>query len=72
MEGLTLFGFAAVSRMLLFYWLEHRSPWFILCFAAACALSAIYGYLQGAIPFSLVEGVWTLVALQRWRRARGA
>ncbi|HEY3798014.1 MAG TPA: hypothetical protein VGL58_06630 [Caulobacteraceae bacterium] len=66
---LSLFGLFAVSAMLLCYAFESRSPWFILGFAAACALGSTYGFLQGAWPFGLVEGVWTLVALVRWRRA---
>lgn len=67
MDALTTFGFIAVALMLLFYALEHRSHWFILCFAGACALSSLYGYLQGAMPFALVEGIWTVVAFHRWR-----
>ena len=55
--------------MLIFYALENRSPWFILSFAAACVLGSIYGFLQGAWPFGLVEGIWSLVALRRWRSA---
>lgn len=30
MDGLTLYGLAAVSLMLLFYALEDRSHWFVL------------------------------------------
>ena len=30
--------------------------------------SSIYGFLQGAWPFGLVEAAWLLVALHRWRR----
>ena len=37
----------------------------VLAFAAACALGSIYGFLQGAWPFGLVEGVWACVAV--WR-----
>ncbi len=55
--------------MLVFYSLEHRSHWFILAFAVACALASAYGFLQGAWPFGLVELVWSLVALRRWRIA---
>ena len=43
--------------MLVCYALEDRSRWFILAFAAACALGSIYGFLQGAWPFGLVEGI---------------
>jgi hypothetical protein len=73
MDGLTLFGVAAVTSMLIFYALEDRAPIFILCFAASCAASSAYGFLQGAWPFGVVECVWTFVAIQRWRaRTRAA
>jgi hypothetical protein len=68
MTRLSLFGLFAVTAMLVCYALERRSPWFILAFAAACILASIYGFLQGAWPFGLVEAVWACVALQRWRR----
>jgi hypothetical protein len=66
MDALSLFGLLAVTAMLVTYALEDRSHWFILAFAAACALGSIYGFLQGAWPFGLVEAVWTGVALRRW------
>jgi hypothetical protein len=52
--------------MLVTYALESRSRWFILAFAGACVLGSIYGFLQGAWPFGLVEGVWSVVAARRW------
>jgi hypothetical protein len=52
--------------MLVCYALEHRSPWFVLAFAVACALGSAYGFLQGAWPFGLVEAIWCLVAVRRW------
>ena len=70
MDGLTSFGLFAVTAMLVTYSLEERSPWFTLGFAAACAMGSIYGFLQGAWPFGLIEAIWALVALHRWRRAR--
>jgi hypothetical protein len=72
MDGLTWFGLFAVSAMLVTYALEHRSPWFVLAFAVACALASAYGFLQGAWPFGVVEGVWTVVALRRFMLRRGA
>jgi len=66
MNRLTAFGLFAVTVMLISYALEKRSPWFILAFAVACALGSIYGFLQGAWPFGIVEAVWCLVALRRW------
>jgi hypothetical protein len=57
--------------MLVFYALEARAAVFVLAFAAACAASSLYGFLQGAWPFGIVEAVWCVVALRRWwsRRA---
>ena len=70
MSPLTAFGLLAVTAMLVFYALEKRSPWFIFAFAIACVLASIYGFLQGAWPFGLVEAIWSAVALKRWREAR--
>lgn len=67
MDGLTLFGLLAVSAMLACYALEDRGPGFVLGFAAACAAGSAYGFLQGAWPFGVVEAVWAVVALFRWR-----
>jgi hypothetical protein len=67
MDNLTLFGLIAVTAMLVFYALEDRSPWYVLAFAGACALASVYGFLQGAWPFGLVEAIWAAVALHRWR-----
>ena len=71
-DALTNFGLFAVTAMLVTYALEARSAWFTLAFAGSCALGSSYGFLQGAWPFGLVEGVWTLVALSKWwsRRRR--
>jgi len=56
--------------MLVCYAFESRSHWWTLGFAAACLLGSIYGFLQGAWPFGLVEGIWSMVALRRWWRLR--
>jgi len=63
---LSVFGLFAVSAMLICYALEKRNTWFILGFAVSCALGSTYGFLQGAWPFGLVEGIWTIVAARRW------
>ena len=68
MDPLTLFGIIAVSAMMVLYALEDRSPWFVLAFAGACVLASVYGFLQGAWPFGVVEAVWALVAVKRWHR----
>ena len=68
MDRLTLYGLFAVTAMLVTYALEKRSPWFILAFAASCLMGSVYGFLQGAWPFGLVEAVWSVVAALRWWR----
>lgn len=68
-NSLTAFGLFAVSAMMVFYALEKRSRWFILAFAGSCVLASVYGFLQGAWPFGMVEAVWSLVALRKWWRA---
>ena len=70
MNGLTLFGAIAVTAMLIFYALESRSAIFVLAFALACAASSLYGFLQGAWPFGVVEAIWCCVAVRRWWQRR--
>jgi hypothetical protein len=64
------FGLVAVTFTLICYALEDRSPGYILGFAAGSAASAVYGFLQGAWPFGLVEIAWTVVAVRRWTKHR--
>jgi hypothetical protein len=66
MNPLTLFGLFALTAGMICYALENRSLWFILAFGFFCFLGSIYGFLQGAWPFGLVEAVWSLVAIKRW------
>jgi hypothetical protein len=66
MSVLSAFGLFAVTAMLVCYALEARSHWLILGFAAACCLGSVYGFLQGAWPFGVVEGIWAVVAFKRW------
>ena len=65
---LTALGSVAVAIMLLSYWLEPRSKWFVLSFAAASAVTSAYSGLVEAYPITAIEALWALVALQRFRR----
>ena len=69
MTVLSIFGLFAVTAMLVCYALEHRTHWYTLGFAVACALASTYGFLQGAWPFGVVEAVWTVVAVRKWSAA---
>lgn len=66
MTGLNLFGLFAVTVMVLCYALEQRHSVFVLAFAASCVLASVYGFLQGAWPFGIVEAIWSVVAVRRW------
>ncbi|MFZ5618277.1 MAG: hypothetical protein ACOZAA_13260 [Pseudomonadota bacterium] len=66
MDALTAFGLFAVTLMLVAYALEERASVWTLVFAGACVLGSIYGFLQGAWPFGLVEAIWAGVAVRRW------
>jgi hypothetical protein len=70
LDPLIVYGALAVTAMMLCYALEGRSPYFVLAFAAACVASSVYGFLQGAWPFGVVELVWSGVAFRRWLAAR--
>jgi hypothetical protein len=64
---LTAFGAGAVTFMMLMYSLERRNRHFVLAFACGCALSSAYGFLAGTWPFGVVEAIWALIALHRYR-----
>jgi len=66
----TIYGVAALSFMMLMYWLEDRGPAFVLWFALGCLLSSIYGFLSVAWPFGAVEAVWCVIALRRYGTVR--
>ncbi len=68
MDGLTLYGLLAVTAMVTFYAFEKRHHLFILAFAGACGLASIYGFLIEAWPFGVVEAIWAVIAMARWRR----
>ena len=65
---LTLFGSLAVAIMMLAYWLEPRSRWFTLAFAAGCAATSVYSALAAVYPITVIEAVWAVVALRRFLR----
>jgi hypothetical protein len=69
---LTAYGVTALVFMMTMYALESRGNGFVLAFAVGCALSSVYGFLSGAWPFGAVEAIWTVIAVRRWYRQRGA
>jgi hypothetical protein len=68
---LTIFGVCVLAFMMTTYALEHRGRGLVAAFAVGCALSSAYGFASGAWPFGVVEGIWTLVALRRWKNRGG-
>ena len=65
---LITFGVIAVSIMFVSYWNEERSKWLVLMFAIGCGLPSLYSGLAEIYPITVVEGMWALVALQRFVR----
>jgi hypothetical protein len=63
---LALFGTAAVTATVVAYALERRSATFVLAFAGGCALSSVYGFLIGSLPFGAVEAAWAALAVRRY------
>jgi hypothetical protein len=62
----TLYGVVVLTFVMCMYTLEPRDPRFVLAFAVGCALSSSYGFLSGAWPFGVVEGIWSVIALRRY------
>ena len=67
--AVTIYGVCALTFMMGMYALEGRGRLFVLLFAVGCALSSSYGFLSGAWPFGVVEGIWTFIALRRYLAA---
>ena len=68
---LTVFGSLAVGIMFLSYWRESSSKWMVLVFAVASAATSAYSGLVEAYPITVIEALWSIVALQRfYQRAR--
>ena len=64
------FGAVAVALMVIFYALERRSPTYVLLFAFACLMSAIYALLLNSYPFLIAEILWAVIAFYRYRVLR--
>ena len=64
--AVTIYGVCALTFMMSMYALEARGHAFVLAFLLGCALSSSYGFLSGAWPFGVVEGIWTFIALRRY------
>jgi len=67
---ITIYGVIAVTFMMAMYALERRHPAFVLAFAGGCLASAAYGFLSGAWPFGVVEAIWSVIAVRRYRSGR--
>ena len=65
--AVTIYGVLAVTFMMTMYALERRGPIYVLGFALGCVLSSFYGFLSGAWPFGVVELIWSVIAIRRYR-----
>ena len=60
------FGAGAVTVTALAYALERRHRAFAAVLAVGCALSSVYGFAIGSLPFGTVEALWSVIALRRF------
>ena len=68
---ITVFGSVVVAIMFLSYWGERSSKWMVLVFAVASAGTSVYSGLVEAYPITVIEALWSAVALQRfYKRTR--
>jgi len=70
MAAIELLGIVAISIMVVSYALERRGRIYIAIFALGCALAAIYAFYIHSYPFLIAEGLWSVIAIQRWRQAK--
>ncbi|QJB69040.1 hypothetical protein [Parasphingorhabdus halotolerans] len=72
MSGTEALGIFAIVIMVGSYALEKRSPIFIASFAVGCILAATYALLIKSYPFLVAEGVWAVIAANRWRQSHSS
>lgn len=65
--AITIYGICALSFMMTMYALERRHRRYVAAFAVGCLLSSAYGFVSGAWPFGVVEAVWAVIAVRRYR-----
>jgi hypothetical protein len=70
--AVTIYGVCALTFMMVMYALESRGHRYVLGFAIGCVLSSLYGFLSGAWPFGVVEGIWSVIAFRRYLGLRRA
>lgn len=71
LDSLAIYGFLSLVMIVFFYSQERHARICSLGCAAACLMAASYGFVQGAWPLGVAEGLWAIAAFRRWR-ARGS
>ncbi len=70
MPAVEILGLVAITIMVGSYALEQRARIYIAVFAIGCALAAVYAFLIQSYPFLIAEGLWAVIAVRRWWRAK--
>lgn len=65
---LTVFGAVAATTMVVSYALEGKHQRWIAVFALGCAATSLYGFLTQAWVFAVLESVWAVIAVHRYRQ----
>jgi hypothetical protein len=66
LDALSIFGLLALAACMTFDSRERRHPTYTLLFGVACVAASIYGFLQGAWPFGIAEGIWACLKFREY------
>ncbi|MDE2578247.1 MAG: hypothetical protein KGL46_05530 [Hyphomicrobiales bacterium] len=69
MHGLYLFLAVAGAAVLIGCVCENRNAWAFKALAFVCAAAAAYSFAQQAWPFAIIESIFAIAAMRRWRMA---
>ncbi len=69
-SDLNIYGSIVLILMMIFYLKEEKSSTFTLLFGIMCIGSSSYGFLAGTWPFGVIEGVWGILAFNKFRKIK--
>jgi fluoride ion exporter CrcB/FEX len=69
MDVLMVFGFLSAFATIVCFLYQRHARSFVLALAICLAAMSAYGFMAGAWPLGIVEMVWSVWALARWRTA---
>lgn len=68
LSPLNVYGSVVLLLMMLFYVMENKAPVYTLLFGIMSIGTSSYGFLAGTWPFGVIEAVWAIFALNKYRK----